>query len=273
MKKIRMNTIVYIAVALCLALLMLPGLAYADDTDAGDPEGGSVVSDVISREVNTSQTQEVKSYMKEPEGLSQQDAVEQDGNDLPFAAEQNKYGSVSVTDERGGDGSEGGSILENEQNFNDDYESKSGEPPEEGWVTDENGTYYYKDGEKLTGWQTIDSYRYYFAPETGVMLTGWQIIDGRRYYFSSKGVMLRGLRTIDGNLYYLNNYVMTGARKIGSKVYYFESNGMARMTKGWFSDKTRFALGDGRIANSVCLISNRYYLFNSTTGLRIGENK
>ena len=37
--------------------------------------------------------------------------------------------------------------------------------------------YQNEDGDPLTGWQTIDGERYYFAPENGAMATGFQEID------------------------------------------------------------------------------------------------
>lgn len=50
-----------------------------------------------------------------------------------------------------------------------------------GWKVENNNKYYYRNGVKLTGWQSIEGSKYYFN-SSGVMQTGWHFED----YNSSK---------------------------------------------------------------------------------------
>ena len=65
-------------------------------------------------------------------------------------------------------------------------------------------TYYFdKEGEKVTGWQTIGESQYCFD-ENGVMQTGWQEKDGDTYYLGSKGASVTGWQEIEGSTYYFH---------------------------------------------------------------------
>ena len=65
-----------------------------------------------------------------------------------------------------------------------------------GWV---NGTYYYKNGQKLSSWQTIDGARYYFNPSNNnAKQTGWGYVDGYKLYFGGNGVLVTDLESIIG---------------------------------------------------------------------------
>lgn len=63
------------------------------------------------------------------------------------------------------------------------------------YVTDSfipsKGKMYYFDteGNKVTGWQTIQNAQYLFDKE-GVMQTGWQERDGAKYYLQEDGKQL-----------------------------------------------------------------------------------
>ncbi len=85
--------------------------------------------------------------------------------------------------------------------------------------------YYYQNGKKLTGWQTINGLRYYFN-QNGMMyegmkqytennhtewhywtnegvVIGWKDISEKKYYFDNKGVMYTdGWKQIDNTWYY-----------------------------------------------------------------------
>jgi len=65
-----------------------------------------------------------------------------------------------------------------------------------GWA---DGTYYYKNGQKLSGWQTIDGAKYYFNPaNSNAKQTGWGYVDGYKLYFGSNGVLVTDLESIIG---------------------------------------------------------------------------
>ncbi|MEI3238988.1 MAG: DUF4214 domain-containing protein [Lachnospiraceae bacterium] len=66
----------------------------------------------------------------------------------------------------------------------------------DGW---NNGLYYYKNGKKLSGWQTISGNQYYFNPNNGnEKQTGWGYVDGYKYYFGDNGVLRTDLRNVLG---------------------------------------------------------------------------
>ena len=69
-----------------------------------------------------------------------------------------------------------------------------------GWQTINGYRYYYSTaGVRAKGWQTISGKKYYFDPSTGVMKTGWIKVDGREYYMDkSTGVMVTKKGTYDG---------------------------------------------------------------------------
>ncbi len=75
----------------------------------------------------------------------------------------------------------------------------------DGWWKSEDGTtYYYKDGKKLTGKQTIDGYEYYFDSD-GKMLTGIRTIGSDKYYFGSDGKMQKSTTVTVGSTEYTLN--------------------------------------------------------------------
>ena len=88
-----------------------------------------------------------------------------------------------------------------------------------GWVTTEEGTFYYEHGEAYTGMKVMpDGTVRYFDPVTFAMATGEQEIDGNKYLFNSDGVMQTGFQTIDGVARYYNpetGILMTGWLEIG----------------------------------------------------------
>lgn len=105
-----------------------------------------------------------------------------------------------------------------------------------GWVTSGSKKYYYKNGKKVTGWQTIKKKTYYFNKK-GVMKTGLQKISGKYYYFNTKGRRQTGWQTIDGKKYYFSptssrpGQMATGWVTIGYKRYYFKKNGVLVKSK------------------------------------------
>ena len=110
----------------------------------------------------------------------------------------------------------------------------------QGWYTTKYGnTYYYVNGEFVTGWRTISGKRYYFS-SAGRMQIGKKKIGSFYYYFSQKktsiypkGAMVKGwYRTTSGNRYYFNQQNGRMARSttmiIDGKQYKFSSNGVCQ---------------------------------------------
>ena len=73
--------------------------------------------------------------------------------------------------------------------------------PLQGFQTQDGLRYYYIDGQKHTGWLTLEDDRYFFA-EDGQMHTGW-LEDGEdKYYFLPDGRMAKGQVVLDEGTFY-----------------------------------------------------------------------
>ena len=165
----------------------------------------------------------------------------------------------------------------------------------------ENKYYFNDEGVMQKGFQTVDGKKLYFkatGPADGTLgqqLTGLLYINNNYYYFNedmkkgfqtiksgkyagkvlyfkatgdTAGIMLKGLLTVSGYKYYQNPDRKTGFVKVGKYVYYFLSDGKAYTGKGWISNKTRYANGNGTVANGVKYIDGKYYLFDAKTGVK-----
>ncbi len=143
------------------------------------------------------------------------------------------------------------------------------------WKNPDTGkTYYFdKNGQALTGWQTIEGSRYYFdangirqtqrvkigstwyffGPD-GKMRTGFVKYCDTTFYFNSKGQMLKGWQTIDGKRYYFDaeGAMQTGFVTIGTAVYYFDEKAATR----------------GQLLKGEQIINGATYYFNNN-GVRM----
>lgn len=141
-----------------------------------------------------------------------------------------------------------------------------------GWVKQDGGTYYYRSGAVVIGWQTIDGNRYYFD-NTGKAYTGWHRINGDRYYFGEDGIVQKGWMTIAGAQYYLgkNGIACTGWQKINGNQYYFDDN--AAMCTGWQSvGGSKYYFGDNGVMRTgwETINGNKYY-FGDNGRMRTGH--
>ena len=122
----------------------------------------------------------------------------------------------------------------------------------DGWKQESGKWYYYKNGAKVKGWQTISGSTYYFD-STGAMKTGWLNLSGSYYYFDANGVM------------------QTGFQEIGGKWYAFNNSG--RMLTGWIEDSdgnTYYAKSDGTIHFGWLSLGGEYYFFDNDGVMAIG---
>ena len=68
-----------------------------------------------------------------------------------------------------------------------------------GWVTTDQGTFYYEHGEAYAGLKVMpDGTVRLFDPVSNVMMTGEVEYEGNKYYFDGDGIMQTGLQTTDG---------------------------------------------------------------------------
>ncbi|MDY2699143.1 MAG: GH25 family lysozyme [Lachnospiraceae bacterium] len=116
-----------------------------------------------------------------------------------------------------------------------------------GWVTLENGVFYYdpSTGAKVRGFMDDAKGRHYLSPDDGHMVTGAAVIDKKNYFFSPEGVMMTGMV----------------AREDGS--YYYDP-ATGQMVTGWFTanDQTYYADQAGHVVTGVYEIDKQPYYFN-----------
>ena len=116
--------------------------------------------------------------------------------------------------------------------------------------------YYYKNGKKQSGWQTVGKKRYFFKKKTKAAATGKVKIGKYYYYFSTKAKTL--------------GQMQTGKVKVGKKYYYFSpgKKTLGRMKTGWvkigkkyyYFSKTKKTLG--RMVTGKLKIGKKVYKFN-----------
>ncbi|MCR5287607.1 MAG: polysaccharide deacetylase family protein [Saccharofermentans sp.] len=141
-----------------------------------------------------------------------------------------------------------------------------------GWVTTDEGTFYYEDGQAYAGLKVMpDGTVRYFDPATFAMAKGEQEIDGNNYLFNDEGVMQTGFQTTDGVTKYYNpetGILMTGWLEIDGKKYYADpatvtlSTGLTDIEgKQYFFDETSGVMTTGWVD-----IGEDTYFFEEETG-------
>ena len=128
------------------------------------------------------------------------------------------------------------------------------EPEKDGFVTENGNIYYYDNGRKVTGWQTINGSRYYFL-DNGEAADGWVKDGPADWYYFSDGKMQTGWINDNGTTYYCyGTGKMCHGRwhEIAGKWYYFNESG-AMLTSQWILDKGNwyYVAGDGVMATNT----------------------
>lgn len=84
-----------------------------------------------------------------------------------------------------------------------------------GWQKENNGWYFYINGEKQKDWVLYNN-RWYYLGSDGKMRSGWTQDNNEWYYLGSEGKMETGWLNYNGNWYYLNeDGVMQANTKVG----------------------------------------------------------
>lgn len=157
-----------------------------------------------------------------------------------------------------------------------------------GWITTNGKTYYYNSNSRMIkGWLNLEGKTYYLHPSTGVLQKGWLKIGGNTYYagpskgvilkkywvngkyLKSNGVMATGMTTVGSKTYFFNT---DGTRKKGwvsykNKYYYFGSNGVLQKST-WLDNKTYYVNSKGIRASGFTNISKKTYYFDPNTGVK-----
>lgn len=162
----------------------------------------------------------------------------------------------------------------------------------EGWVNNEEGTFYYVQNEMVKGWHVIDNSWYYFDLESGKMVSGWLYYKSYWYYLGDTGKMQTGWVLDEGKWYYLSNggemqtgwvldegkwYYLTrsGAMQTGwlldrGKWYYLTRSG--EMQTGWLLDRGvwYYLTNSGAMQTGWLLYNNQWYYLNHTGAMSTG---
>ena len=96
------------------------------------------------------------------------------------------------------------------------------------FVVSKGNTYYFDaDGNKVSGWQTIENALYCFDEKGIMQKSGWITTDDGRAYLSDDGKALSGWQTIDGKEYYFDSkgIAATGELKLGLEKCKFSESG------------------------------------------------
>ena len=117
--------------------------------------------------------------------------------------------------------------------WNEDFlYDETGYPITSQYVEIEDDTFVYVDenGQKVTGWKTINGRKHYFY-EDGIMATGTIEVDGDKYYLDEYGVLYTGWQyDADDNAYYHDEFgkrLKDTTKEIDGVEYVFDEDGVA----------------------------------------------
>lgn len=145
----------------------------------------------------------------------------------------------------------------------------------EGWREESGKRTYWRDGQMLTGIQTVDGVDYLFG-EDGAMTTGWGIDPktGSWCYADADGALRTGWLQKNGSWYLLgaDHLMLTGWQQEGGSTYYLDGSGAmqtqwALVDGGWYWLGTSGALHTGW----AWLGNNWYYLDPAQNGRTVTD--
>ena len=154
--------------------------------------------------------------------------------------------------------------------------------PVDGWANEtlkngKKGRVYYRDGEKLTGYQKIDGSYYYLDDKTGVMVSAaTHMVDGELFLFGEDGARVTGSgwKSVKGTWYYLEGSVVrTGWLKSGDSWYYLDATtGAMKCAESFVVDGVRYvATGSGACpTNAWVKLAKGWYLTDGSCAARTG---
>ena len=134
------------------------------------------------------------------------------------------------------------------------------------WSYEDGNWYYYKDEDKLQGFQEINGKTYFFSYVNSALKSGLQVLDGKTFYLNENGEVQYGWWTIGNFTYYFGSdgYAYQGFKKIGEKTYFFSYVNSA-LKYGWQGiDGKLFYLNEsGEVQYGWHTIGNFRYYFGS----------
>ena len=141
-----------------------------------------------------------------------------------------------------------------------------------GWLRN-NGTWYYmnKDGSMKTGWFKEGKNWFYLKP-TGAMATGWTYVDGKWYFMNESGYMQTGWVYSGGHWSYMNEsgHMRTGWIYVDGSWFYINESGY--MQTGWkyIEGKWYFFKGSGVMATGWTYVDGSWFYMNESGYMQIG---
>ena len=142
-------------------------------------------------------------------------------------------------------------------------ETKS-EEIKNGFIIENDSTYYYLDGEKVIGKKVIDGEKYYFD-EDGKMVIN-KIIDNN--YYNDKGKLIRGEFELNNKKYYSNDDGIVKDVFIEGK--YYDMNGI--YLENMKNEDNIYYYEDGEKVKGVKLIEGIRYYFDFENGSLLSKN-
>lgn len=145
----------------------------------------------------------------------------------------------------------------------------------EGWQEESGKRTYWRDGQRLTGIQTVDGVDYLFG-EDGVMTTGWGIDPktGSWCYADASGALRTDWLQKNGAWYLLGNdhLMLTGWQREGGSTYYLAESG-AMQTQWVLVDGGWYWLGSSGVLHTgwAWLGNSWYYLDPAQNGRTVTD--
>lgn len=145
--------------------------------------------------------------------------------------------------------------------------NNDGNPESDGWQYYDGAEHYFKNGQMLTGWQTIDGNKVYFDTQNGSQYkNGFHCINGNTYYFDNNGHLLNGLQNLNGNTYLFGS---DGQLEYGRHFYqgnwYYFDEATGAMVKNQFKTIYDFYHGNQQTVyfdNQGKMVVNQWHAIN-----------
>ena len=145
-----------------------------------------------------------------------------------------------------------------------------------GWRTINDKTYYYINGNAVTGESQIDGHWYYFDAN-GIMQTGFVNLGYKIVYYNYNGWMLYGEHQLNGYWYYFDTgtgAMQTGFVNLGHKIVYYNAKGQMQYGEHqingyWYY----FDTGSGAMQTGFVNLGHKIVYYNTEGRMQYGEHQ
>ena len=148
-----------------------------------------------------------------------------------------------------------------------------------GFIKENNYTYYYEKGRLTKGIYQVDNNLYFFGEYTGRLQYGWIIssLTNDKYYSDNGGVILKGLNRINDKLYFFGEY--TGKLQYGwvhslnGSIYYSNNEGEIQIGNQFIDGRSYLFDSDGKIETGFQKIGEETYYIDENGKRLTGVQK